>query len=110
LLSIDPPGGGSEGMPGAGDRRRHPGRSQVRTDDWRRSGGLDRLGCRRQVVRTSAEVGENPLPLANRLASLLKRWLLSTHAVGVAHLDYYLDDSDSSSARNSCGTVVVTWK
>src|SRR5215469_14141991 len=55
--------------------------SQVRTDDWR-------------GYRTSAEVGENLLPLANRVASLLKRWLLGTHqgAVSVAHIDYYLDE------------------
>jgi hypothetical protein len=34
------------------------------------------------------------LPLANRVASLLKRWLLGTHqgAVSVAHIDYYLDE------------------
>ena len=52
-------------------------------------GGLDRLGYRRQIVRASAEVGENLLPLANRVASLLKRWLLGTHqgAVSAEHLD-----------------------
>jgi len=33
--------------------------SQVRTDDWRGYSGLDRLGYRRQIVRSSAEVGEN---------------------------------------------------
>ena len=68
--------------------------SQVRTDDWRGYGGLDRLGYRRQIVRSSAEVGENLLPLANRVASLLKRWLLGTHqgAVSATHLDYYLDE------------------
>jgi hypothetical protein len=45
-----------------------------------------------EIVRSSAEVGENLLPLANRVASLLKRWLLGTHqgAVSVAHIDYYL--------------------
>ena len=32
--------------------------SQVRTDDWRGYSGLDRLGYRRQIVRSSAEVGE----------------------------------------------------
>jgi transposase-like protein len=58
--------------------------SQVRTDDWRGYGGLDRLGYRRQIVRSSAEVGENLLPLANRVASLLKRWLLGTHQGAVS--------------------------
>ena len=38
--------------------------SQVRTDDWKGYGGLDRLGYRHQIVRSSAEVGENLLPLA----------------------------------------------
>ena len=68
--------------------------SQVRTDNWRGYGGLDRLGYRRQIARSSAEVGENLLPLANRVASLLKRWLLGTHqgAVSATHLDYYLAD------------------
>ena len=68
--------------------------SQVRTDDWKGYSGLDRLGYRHQIVRSSAEVGENLLPLANRVASLLKRWLLGTHqgAVSVAHIDYYLDE------------------
>jgi hypothetical protein len=68
--------------------------SQVRTDDWKGYSGLNRLGYRHQIVRSSAEVGENLLPLANRVASLLKRWLLGTHqgAVSVAHIDYYLDE------------------
>ena len=35
--------------------------SQVRTDDWRGYGGLNRLGYRRAIVRSSAEVGENLL-------------------------------------------------
>jgi hypothetical protein len=48
----------------------------VRTDDWKGYSGLDRLGYRHQIVRSSAEVGENLLPLANRVASLMKRWLL----------------------------------
>ncbi len=68
--------------------------SQVRTDDWRGYSGLERLGYRRQIARSGAEVGENLLPLANRVASLLKRWLLGTHqgAVSATHLDYYLDE------------------
>jgi transposase-like protein len=80
--------------------------SQVRTDDWRGYGGLDRLGYRRQIIRTSAEVGENLLPLANRVASLLKRWLLGTHqgAVSVAHLDYYLDEYTFRFNRRTSGS------
>jgi transposase-like protein len=66
----------------------------VRTDGWRGYGGLTELGYVHDVVRASAEVGENLLPLANRVISLLKRWLLGTHqgAVRPSHLDYYLDE------------------
>jgi transposase-like protein len=80
--------------------------SQVRTDDWRGYGGLDRLGYRRQIVRASAEVGENLLPLANRVASLLKRWLLGTHqgAVSAEHLDYYLDEYTFRFNRRTSGS------
>ncbi len=68
--------------------------STVRTDDWNGYRGLTSLGYRHNVVREEAVVGENLLPLANRVTSLLKRWLLGTHqgAVRPAHLDYYLDE------------------
>ncbi len=51
-------------------------------------------GYKHLVVRQSADVGENMLPLVNRVASLLKRWLQGTHqsAVQKSHLDYYLDE------------------
>ena len=64
------------------------------TDDWDGYGGLVKSGYDRQVVRTSAGGGENLLPRANRVASLLQRWLLGTHqgAVAHSHLDYYLDE------------------
>ena len=80
--------------------------SQVRTDDWRGYSGLDRLGYRRQIVRSSADVGENLLPLANRVASLLKRWLLGTHqgAVSATHLDYYLDEYTFRFNRRTSGS------
>jgi transposase-like protein len=68
--------------------------SSVRTDDWSGYLGLTSLGYQHNVVRAEAVVGENLLPLANRVASLLKRWLLGTHqgAVRPTHLDYYLDE------------------
>ena len=68
--------------------------SVVRTDQWRGYNGLPELGYERQVVRKNAELGENVLPLVNRVASLLKRWLLGTHqgAVAHSHLEYYLDE------------------
>lgn len=68
--------------------------SVVRTDDWSGYGPLGAKGYRRTVARKTADVGENLLPLANRVASLVKRWLLGTHqgAVRPSHLDYYLDE------------------
>lgn len=68
--------------------------STVRTDDWDGYVRLPSHGYRRKIVRTTAEVGENLLPSAHRVASLLKRWLLGTHqgAVQPSHLDYYLDE------------------
>jgi len=68
--------------------------SLVRTDDWAGYRGLDRLGYAHDVIRQDASIVENLLPLANRVISLLKRWLLGTHqgAVQTSHLDYYLDE------------------
>jgi transposase-like protein len=67
--------------------------SQVLTDDWGGYGGLKEAGYDHQIARKSAVVGEN-LPRANRVASLLQRWLMGTHqgAVAHSHLDYYLDE------------------
>ena len=66
----------------------------MRTDDWSGYRGLTSSGYGHTVVRAQAVVGENLLPLANRVASLLKRWLLGTHqgAIGHEHLEYYLDE------------------
>jgi hypothetical protein len=84
----------------------------VRTDDWKGYNGLDRLGYRHQIVRSSAEVGENLLPLANRVASMLKRWLLGTHqgAVSVAYITTWTSTLSASTVANpqragfcSCG-------
>lgn len=69
-------------------------KSQVLTDDWEGYRGLVKAGYNHEAVRKSAVVGENLLPRANRVASLLRRWLLGTHqgAVAHSHLDYYLDE------------------
>jgi len=68
--------------------------SLVRTDGWGGYGPVSGEGFGHTVIRKSADVGENLLPLVNRGASLLKRWLLGTHqgAVRPSHLDYYLDE------------------
>jgi transposase-like protein len=68
--------------------------STVRTDAWGGYNNLDMIGYERVVVRKDATVGKDTLPLVNRVASLLKRWLLGTHqgAVRPSHLDYYLDE------------------
>ena len=80
--------------------------SQVRTDDWKGYSRLDQLGYRRQIARSGADVGANLLPLANRVASLLKRWLLGTHqgAVDATHLDYYLDEYTFRFNRRTSGS------
>lgn len=68
--------------------------STVRTDDWSGYTGLTSEGYQHIVVCEFANVGKTLLPLAHRVAALLKRWLLGTHqgAVHSSHLDYYLDE------------------
>lgn len=68
--------------------------STVRTDGWSGYSALASKGYTHTVVRQDVAVGENLLPLANRVAALLKRWLMGTHqgAVHPSHLDYYLDE------------------
>jgi transposase-like protein len=80
--------------------------STVRTDGWRGYRGLGRLGYNHQVIRPKAVVGENLLPLAHRVAALLKRWLLGTHqgAVQPTHLDYYLDEFTFRFNRRTSGS------
>ena len=80
--------------------------STVRTDGWSGYNGLQDWGYVHDVARKSAHVGENLLPLANRVASLLKRWLLGTHqgAVRPSHLDYYLDEFTFRFNRRTSGS------
>jgi transposase-like protein len=68
--------------------------SVVRTDGWNGYLPLESEGYVHNVVRKSADIGDNLLPRANRVASLLKRWLTGTHqgAVRMSHLEYYLDE------------------
>jgi transposase-like protein len=66
----------------------------VKTDDWNGYKGLESLGYRHPVVRKTATIGDNLLPLCHREAALIKRWLTGTHqgAVSHEHLGYYLDE------------------
>ena len=66
----------------------------VKTDGWRGYNGLRCLGYKHKVIRKTADVGENLLPLCHREAGLIKRWLAGTHqgAVSHEHLAYYLDE------------------
>lgn len=67
--------------------------STVRTDGLHAYLGMQGYVHDRQVQRHQPK-GEHLLPRVNRVASLLKRWLLGTHqgAIGQDHLDYYLDE------------------
>ncbi|MFW6457485.1 MAG: IS1595 family transposase [Planctomycetota bacterium] len=91
LLRI--PDASAESLTDAVGKTIRPG-SVVRTDGWKGYSGLESLGYNRRIVRPTTDVGDNLLPLANRVAALLKRWLLGTHqgAVRATHLDYYLDE------------------
>jgi len=68
--------------------------STIRSDGWSGYFALSREPYSHVISRKEAAVGESLLPMAHRVASLLKRWLLGTHqgAVQPSHLDYYLDE------------------
>ena len=69
--------------------------SNVVTDGLIGYAGLAGCGYTHTVViASSAAAGEQPLPKAHRVASLLKRWLLGTHqgAVSRDYLQDYLDE------------------
>ena len=82
-----------ESLEPAVQRMVEPG-SEVHTDGWRGYNGLATLGYQHKVIRETPDLGDNLLPLVNRIAALVKRWLLGTHqgAVQSSHLDYYLDE------------------
>lgn len=69
-------------------------KSDIHTDGWIGYGHLNSLNYIHRVIRKEASVGDNLLPCCNRVASLLKRWLMGTHqgAISHEHLDYYLDE------------------
>ncbi len=80
--------------------------SVVRTDAWSGYTDVSSKGYKREVIRQTAEMGDNLLPLVNRVVSLLKRWLAGTHqgAVQPTHLGYYLDEFTFRFNRRTSGS------
>ena len=70
--------------------------SAVLTDGWQGYASLSRHGYihAKTVLSASGDPAHVAMPGVHRIASLVKRWLLSTHqgAVSNKHLDYYLDE------------------
>jgi transposase-like protein len=68
--------------------------STIRTDGWHGYDQLASLGYEHMIVHESEELRDNLLPLAHRVAALLKKWIQGTHqgAVRASHLDYYLEE------------------
>ena len=68
--------------------------STVRTDGWSGYNALKNFGYNHKIIRPESDIGDNLLPLVNRVVSLLKRWMLGTHqgAIKASYLDYYLDE------------------
>jgi len=69
-------------------------KSEVCTDDWGGYNQLSSCDYKHTVIRKTADIGENLLPLANIVASLLKRWLQGTlqGSPRASYLEYYLDE------------------
>ena len=68
--------------------------SNVVTDGYASYGGLGLMGYNHTISRYTPAVGNNLLPKANRVASIVKRWLLGTHQGAASHrlLARYLDE------------------
>lgn len=72
--------------------------SLMHTDGRTAWDGIETLGYKQQrtvlLKHKEPDAACRLLPRVHRVASLLKRWLLGTHqgAVGIEHLDYYLDE------------------
>lgn len=68
--------------------------SYIRTDGWASYASVVSEGYHHKALKAKYCVGDNLLPLANRVASLLKRWLIGTHqgAIQGTHLSAYLDE------------------
>lgn len=70
--------------------------SQVLTDGWKGYNTLSKHGYKHKkvVLSDTGDPAHVSMPGVHRIASLLKRWLMSTHQGSVSgkHLDYYLDE------------------
>lgn len=68
--------------------------SKILTDGWKGYSQLNSLGYVHDIIRRETAIGDNLLPRCNRVASLVKRWIIGTHQGGISHehLDYYLDE------------------
>jgi transposase-like protein len=68
--------------------------STVRTDAWEGYAGLSGLGYEHEVVRSSADVGDNPIAWCYHEISQLRQWLSGTYrgTVGKRYLSDYLDE------------------
>ena len=71
--------------------------SCVHTDGWKPYQGLEPLGFQHEVSKLKGQkkdAATELLPRVHLVASLLKRWLLSTHQGSFSgkHLEYYLDE------------------
>jgi hypothetical protein len=53
----------------------------VRTDQWGGYNNLENLGCVREIAGKDADVGDKLQHCCNRVASLIKRWLLGTEKI-----------------------------
>jgi transposase-like protein/predicted RNA-binding Zn-ribbon protein involved in translation (DUF1610 family) len=80
--------------------------SIVHTDGWQGYNGIKNLGYTHGIIRDEADMGDNLLPKAHLVASLLKRWLLGTYqgAVSPIHLEYYLDEYTFRFNRRTSGS------
>jgi transposase-like protein/predicted RNA-binding Zn-ribbon protein involved in translation (DUF1610 family) len=80
--------------------------SIIQTDGWQGYNGIKNLGYTHEIIRDEACLGDNLLPKAHLVASLLKRWLLGTYqgAVSPLHLEYYLDEYTFRFNRRTSGS------
>ncbi len=70
--------------------------STIQTDGWTGYNGLTKAGYTHEktVISSSGDPAHVSMPGVHRVASLMKRWLMSTHqgSISQKHLGYYLDE------------------